>query len=382
MKFQTIQTKGAAMKRLLTVIAALSLADWGTGVANANLLSNANLDNRSVGPQSLPTPTGWSVNSSKAISGTNSDGCSAETFANVQAVGGYGLFFKPFQGAQPTGDYLNVLFFQDNSAIPGAKYTLSGYAAAEASYCGRFATNSPAPQTLFVVQFLNSGNTVLASNTYDLAAAGLPVGTGSAATLFTTPQFTAPAGTVTVRAGTSMLNAYGTSGGQAFIVDAFDLEVEVPPGAPVITNQPSNVTVAAGGTGSFTVGVSNPPVSYQWQLEQTNISNGVHFSGVTTATLTVTGASATELGHYRVRVSNGGGAVFSSEATLTIAANDPAVIIYGKTNDTYRVDYTTALPPAVWIPLSTNQLTNSQQLVIDPTSPQPNNRFYRAVFLF
>ncbi len=369
------------MKRLLTLIAVSGLVAWGTDVANANLLSNPNLDTTSVGPQTLPTPTGWAVNCFKSSTGPFTDGCSSETFANVSAPGGYGLFFKPFQGSQATTNYLNVLFYQDNPAIPGAKYTLSGYAAAEANYCGRFNTNTPAPQSLFVVQFLNGANSVLASNAYDLVAAGLPTGVGASATLFTTPQFTAPAGTVTVRAGASMLNAYGTSGGQAFIVDAFDLEVEVPPGAPVITNQPSDVTVTAGGTAHFTVGVSNPPVSYQWQLNQTNISNGGHFSGATTATLTVTSASFADVGHYRVLVSNGGGSVFSSEAALTIVANDPVVIIYGQTNDTYRVDYSAAIAPQTWIPLSTNVLTNSPQLIIDPASPLPNTRFYRATFL-
>ena len=365
------------MKRLLTLIAALGLVSWGTGVANANLLSNAKLDVISVGPQTLATPTGWSVDCSRSATGPFSDGCSSEGFADFCCTNG--LFFKPFQGT--LANLITVHFYQDNPAIPGAKYTLSGYAGAEPNYCGRFATNSPAPQTLFVVKFLGTGGSLLASNAYDLAAAGLPPGIGASSTLFTAPQFTAPAGTVTVRAGASMVYAYGTSGGQAFTVDVFDLEEEVPVGAPVITNQPSNVTVAAGGTANFTVGVSNPPVSNQWQLERTNISNGAHFSGVTTATLTITAASFNEVGHYRVQVSNGGGSVFSSEATLTIVANDPAVIIYGKTNDTYRVDYSTNVSPTTWIPLSTNQLTTVPQLVFDPSSPQPNKRFYRAVFL-
>ena len=384
MNIQTIQSNGAGTKHFLSVIAALGLAACCTSVANANLLSNPNLDTVSVGPQINPTPTGWSVNSSKSVSGTNSDGCSSETFANVCCTGGDGLFFKAFQGVQSSGDLINVLFFQDNAAIPGGKYTLSGYAAAEDNYCGRFNTNSPAPQSLFVVEFLNSGGTVLASNTFDLAAAGLPSGTGGSAVQFTTPQFTAPAGTATVRAGASMLNGYNCGPGpsQAFVVDVFDLEVQVPPGAPVITNQPSNVTVAPGGTATFTVGVSNPPVTYQWQLENTNISNGGHFSGVNLATLTVSPASSADIGHYRVQVSNGGGSVFSSAATLTLVANDPAVIINGKTNDTYRVDYSAAVAPTTWIPLSTNQLTNTQQLVIDPNSPQPNTRYYRSVFLF
>ena len=367
------------MKRLLSLTAVLGFVASWTGVAHANLLSNPNLDTTSVGPQTLATPTGWSVTCFKSATGPFNDGCSSESFANVQGPGGTGLFLKPFQGT--TTNTLSVIFYQDNPAIPGAKYTLSGYAAAQDNYCGRFNTNSPAPQSLLVVVFLNGANSVLASNTYDLAAAGLPSGVGAAATLFTAPQFTAPAGTVTVRAGASMLNAYGTSGGQAFIVDTFDLEEQVPVGAPVITNQPSNVTVNAGGTATFTVGVSNPPVTYQWQLEGTNISNGGHFSGVTTATLTVTPASFADVGHYRVRVTNGGGSVFSSQVTLTIVANDPVVIINGKTNDFYRVDYSPTVAPTAWVPLSTNQLTNTTQMVIDPSSPQPKTRYYRAVYL-
>ena len=305
------------MKRLLSLTAVLGFVASWTGVAHANLLSNPNLDTTSVGPQTLATPTGWSVTCFKSATGPFNDGCSSESFANVQGPGGTGLFLKPFQGT--TTNTLSVIFYQDNPAIPGAKYTLSGYAAAEDNYCGRFNTNSPAPQSLFVVQFLNGANSVLASNAYDLAAAGLPVGVGSAATLFTTPQFTAPAGTVTVRAGASMLNAYGTTGGQAFIVDAFDLESVPPPGSPVITNQPAQTTVAAGATTTLRVGVSNPAgVSYQWQLYGTNLVNGGSISGATAQTLTITGVSTNDVGHYRVRVSNGVGTVLSTDTTLAI----------------------------------------------------------------
>src|SRR5262245_39898385 len=105
MKIQTIQNKGAAMKRLLTLTAVLGLVAWGTGVANANLLSNPNLDTFSVGPQTLATPTGWSVDCFKSSTGPFTDGCSSETFADFCCV--RGLFFKPFQGSYPLTNYLN-----------------------------------------------------------------------------------------------------------------------------------------------------------------------------------------------------------------------------------------------------------------------------------
>jgi hypothetical protein len=160
------------------------------------------------------------VDASKTISGAHFDGCSSEPWCNVFDTGGYGLFFKPFQGNQPAGDLLPVHFYQDNPASSGTKYTLSGYTAGEANFCGFFATNNPVPRTLFVIQFLDASSVVLASNAFDLVSAGLPSsGPGSMSSFrYTTPQVTAPAGTATVRAGASLLNAYSTSGAQSFFL--------------------------------------------------------------------------------------------------------------------------------------------------------------------
>jgi len=350
--------------------------------ARANELSNANLDVTSVGPQNLPTPTGWQVDASRSFSGPFFDGCSSEPWCNVVEIGGKGLFFKPFQGS--IGDLITVHFYQDNPATPGAKYTLSGYAAGEANYCGFFATNSPAPATLFVIQFLDGSGTVLSSNAFDLVAAGLPnTGPGSMSGFYyTSPEVTAPPGTVTVRAGASMLNAYNTTGAQSFFVDGFDLHATLPPGAPEITLQPVNTTVSPGGTATFTVAVANPAgVSYQWQQNQQDIFDGGNFSGTSTATLTVSNVSSAEVGLYRVRVSNQTAGVWSQEAALAMVSLNfyPTILITGRVGDTYRVDYATQVAPADWIPLSTNLLTSSPQLVVDTTSPGNNTRFYRAV---
>src|SRR5205823_2846840 len=120
-------------KRLFILSAALGLLVWSTGVAKANDLFNDKLDDISTSSQNSPTPTGWIVDASLSISGTSADGASSETFANVLAPGGYGLFFKAFQGSVgfPANDLLTVHFYQDNPTTPGTKVTLSGYAAAE-----------------------------------------------------------------------------------------------------------------------------------------------------------------------------------------------------------------------------------------------------------
>ena len=141
-------------------------------------------------------------------------------------------------------------------------------------------------------------------------------------------------------------------------------------------------TTAPGGNASFTIGVTGA-TGYQWQHANTNLSNAGEFSGANTATLTITGASANDVGNYRVRVSNGSGALFSANAPLALQSISfyPTVLLTGKLGSTYRVDYATQLAPLTWIPLSTNVLTAQPQYIIDSTSPMANTRFYRSVFI-
>jgi hypothetical protein len=182
-----------------------------------------------------------------------------------------------------------------------------------------------------------------------------------------------------------MFNAYSTMGGQSFFVDNLVLNAIAPAGSPVVTNQPNAVTVAPGGTASFTVGVSNSAgISYQWQLYNTNLVNGGGISGATSQTLTITGASAANVGHYRVRVSNSSGSTYSSSAPLALQSLSffPVVVLTGKVGDTYRTDYATTLTPTPdWTPFSTNKLASATQMIIDSSSPGSNKRFYRSVFL-
>ena len=111
------------------------------------------------------------------------------------------------------------------------------------------------------------------------------------------------------------LNANGTSS-WFWGIDDFGLyEINT----PVISGQPANITIAAGTSGSMTVVASSPsPLSYQWQHEGTNISNGGHYSGATNATLTISNADPNDAGAYKVKVTNTSGFLFSSPATLTV----------------------------------------------------------------
>ena len=215
------------MKPLFSLFALTGLLACGGRVANAQLLYNGNLDITNTGPQFLPTPSGWSVNSFTP-NGPFNDGCSSEMFANVLAPGGFGLFFKPFQGA--TTNKITVDFYQNVAATAGVSYTLTGWAGAGANYIGL--TDSTV-QSLFHITFLGSTSNTLLNVTLDLAAAGLGSGAPtSPATGFGYHPFTlsavAPVGTVSVLVGATMINAYNNplGGDQAFVVDSFTLVPE------------------------------------------------------------------------------------------------------------------------------------------------------------
>jgi len=110
------------MKRLLVLFAVLGLTAFGASVANAvNLLSNPDIDVVGVGDQVLATPiNGWHVNSTRSVTGAFNDGASSEGFANVQQPGGFGLFFKAFQGdTTGTNGKITTNLYQDVAATAG-----------------------------------------------------------------------------------------------------------------------------------------------------------------------------------------------------------------------------------------------------------------------
>jgi hypothetical protein len=86
---------------------------------------------------------------------------------------------------------------------------------------------------------------------------------------------------------------------------------------PTITGQPQNVSVAAGGSATFSVIASGTGLTYQWQF------NGTAISGATSASYTVASAANSNAGSYSVVVSNSSGSVTSQQAVLTITAAAP-----------------------------------------------------------
>jgi hypothetical protein len=94
------------------------------------------------------------------------------------------------------------------------------------------------------------------------------------------------------------------------------LTVNASAAAPAITMQPSNMTVTAGQTATFSVVASGTaPLTYQWRKNSANIA-GATGSGYTTAATT----SADNGAKFDVVVSNSPGNITSAQATLTVSS--------------------------------------------------------------
>ncbi|HXI71964.1 MAG TPA: protease pro-enzyme activation domain-containing protein, partial [Verrucomicrobiae bacterium] len=95
---------------------------------------------------------------------------------------------------------------------------------------------------------------------------------------------------------------------------------------PAITLQPTNRSVLEGSTTAFTITATGGlPLSYQWQDNGTNLTDGGKVSGSTTTNLVINNISAADAGIYTVVVTNFAGAVTSSNALLAITPSAPVI---------------------------------------------------------
>ncbi len=97
---------------------------------------------------------------------------------------------------------------------------------------------------------------------------------------------------------------------------------------PVITVQPTNLTLLEGMTATFSVQTApNALMSYQWQQ-----NNGLllkeegSYSGTATSTLTISNISGASVGSYSVILSNAAGVLTSSNAVLTYVHSPPVIV--------------------------------------------------------
>ena len=90
-------------------------------------------------------------------------------------------------------------------------------------------------------------------------------------------------------------------------------------GSPVVLRQPKSQTALTGTTITFTEAVvGRSQLSYQWQKNGTNLTDGGNVSGTTTATLTLASVQTNGAGIYALIVTNDFGSITSSNAVLTV----------------------------------------------------------------
>lgn len=100
--------------------------------------------------------------------------------------------------------------------------------------------------------------------------------------------------------------------------------------ATTITGHPSNQSVAIGGTANFTVtATGDGTLGYQWQKNGANLTNGGHYSGCATATLTISSADSNDAANYRCVVSATCGSAISNAASLTVSSCATPTLLNG-----------------------------------------------------
>ncbi len=113
-----------------------------------------------------------------------------------------------------------------------------------------------------------------------------------------------------------------------------------PPPPPIIVTEPTNASVKAGATVSFSVGATGSALTFQWQFGAVDLVDSASISGATTNVLTLSDVGGADAGTYTVTITNAGGSTNSLPVTLTVA--DPWISLQ-PTGRTYLAGDTISL---------------------------------------
>lgn len=169
------------------------------------------------------------------------------------------------------------------------------------------------------------------------------------------------------------------------------------PTTTVVNAHPTEQTVLANGTATFTIRAEGDNLEYQWQRSTDGGGNWSDVSGATSATLVIPNVTTDQNGHlYRARVTGDGGTVTTSTATLrctpivetprfTVDLTSPAEVTEGAdvtlavtasgTNLTYRWE-TSPAGSSSWTTLAG---TNAPLLLLNDVPLSDHGRRYRVI---
>jgi hypothetical protein len=234
------------MSKMFLLFVSACAMSVGANLAQAqNLLINPGLDDPPVHEGN--TATGWTLETFRTNSGP-ADTANFPNFADRIAPAGRGLWYRAFLGAPADPAQANLS--QTIPALPGVKYTMSGWAHFETYYPGGLdnlnaGTGPPDPtndgiasptNNFFALDFLDAANNVLAGSVQiELKANGQTNDpeTSTRDWMQHTLAATAPVGTVNVRVRASMVDGVVNSGvnPQSAFVDDFSLTIPEPASA-------------------------------------------------------------------------------------------------------------------------------------------------------
>jgi hypothetical protein len=189
------------------------------------------------------------------------------------------------------GDYLpDVSLSQDLDTIAGTTYLLSFWLQNPISYSPNY----------FVAKW--NGTTLLSQSYPNLFD-------------WTNLQFLVTASA----SNTTTLELIVGDAGSYFALDDVAVSAIGVTGAPVITVSPASQTVAPGAAAVFSVtALGSGTLSYQWQVNGTNLSDGGGINGSGAQTLTLANVAPGDSGNYSVTAGNSYGSVTSSAAALVV----------------------------------------------------------------
>ncbi|VXC40134.1 conserved exported hypothetical protein [Flavobacterium sp. 9AF] len=170
-------------------------------------------------------------------------------------------------------------------------------------------TNAPPTVTSFTPTSGCVGSTFNITGTNFSSATAVTIG-GTNVTSFTINSATSI--TATIGTGTTGQVSVTNPSGTGTSLGIFTVVA-----TPTITSQPVSTLICKPGNGSFSV-TATGATTYQWRRNGVNLTNTAPYSGVNTATLTLTDPALAIAGNFDVIVSNGICSTTSSVATLTI----------------------------------------------------------------
>lgn len=185
------------------------------------------------------------------------------------------------------------------------------------------------------------------------AFANVATGTGGTTSSYTTAATSVSGGNAnSTDTWRCVVTETGGANGGSTNSSAATLTVNATASGPTINTQPTNQSVTAPGTATFTVAAttSGGALSYQWQRNATNISGATSASYVTPTT-TVSGGTANNGDAYRCNVTDSNGTTTSSAATLTVNAG-AATVTWTLKNNTGTLLASTTVPKVKIIRLS------------------------------